>query len=343
MNALQLLLVEDDDKYVSQYQSVLHDYNDRPDRNIEMHVCKTIVEAKRKLDGTIDVAIVDLNLGKDTTEGGEVIEEIKAHFRVPVAVLTGTPDDADDRPPVIGVFTKGKHGFDEVLERLWEPYSIGLTHIMGGRGLIEDQLNMVFLRNLLPTLDSWISHGHDDVERTEKALLRYALGHLVAGLDGDETPSYPEEVYLAPPLNNALTTGSLVRRKSDSTCHVVMTPACDLVVRNGAIKADEIILAEIKSEESVYATLQGNAQSRRNSKKELKRNTFKYCYHWLPQSKMVEGGYLDFRRLQTVPLGGVEDAFEQLEARIAPSFIKDVVSRFSAFYARQGQPEIRAP
>ena len=336
MRALQLLLVEDEDAFVRQYQDVLQDYVVRHGRDIEMRVCTTLDEAKRSLDGSIDAAVVDLDLGKDTTEGGEVIDELKEHFRVPVAVLTGTPEDADDRPPVIRVFTKGKHGFDDVLDCLWEPYSIGLTRIMGGRGLLEERLNTVFLRNLLPTLDAWIGYGQKDAQRTEKALLRYALGHLVADLDGDETPSYPEEVYLAPPLDKTLTTGSLVKRKADGGSHVVMTPACDLVLRDGKPNVDSIILAEVVPEATVYAALKMDAGRMRK----LKGNNDKYCYHWLPKSQIAGGGYLDFRQLETVPLDGLEREFERLEVRIAPGFVKDVVSRFSAFYARQGQPVI---
>lgn len=337
MTALQLLLVEDEDAIVGQYEDVLRDYVQQHGRDIEMRVCKTLAEAKSSLDASIDAAIVDLNLGNDTTDGGELIDEIKEHFRVPVAVLTGTPDDADDKPPVIGVFTKGEHGFADVLHRLWDPYMIGLTRIMGGRGLLEERLNRVFLKNLLPTLDAWIGYGRADAERTERALLRYALGHLAADLDGDETPSYPEEVYLAPPLDNSLTTGSLVKRRDEEICHVVMTPACDLVLRaDGKPNVDSIILAEVVPEETVYAFLDANAARRRN----LKRNNDKSCYHWLPNSSVADGGYLDFRQLQTVPLDRIGTEFERLDARIAPGFIKDIVSRFSAYYARQGQPVI---
>ena len=339
MTALQLLLVEDEDAFVRQYQDVLQDYVDQHGRNIEMRVCKTLADAKSSLDASIDAAVVDLDLGKDTTEGGEVIDELKDHFRVPVAVLTGTPDDADDKPPVIGVFTKGEHGFDDVLHCLWEPYSIGLTRIMGGRGLLEERLNAVFLGNLLPTLDAWTRYGREDAERTERALLRYALGHLVAGLDGDETPSYPEEVYLAPPLDNALTTGSLVRQREHETCHVVVTPACDLVLRDGRPNVASIILAEIVPEETVYTALGANARRQ----KKLRRNNDKYCYHWLPRSQVTNGGYVDFRQLQTVALAKIGHEFEHLDARIAPSFVKDIVSRFSAYYARQGQPIIESP
>lgn len=343
MTALRLLLVEDDVEFIQQYKDVLKDYNETPGKQIEMCICKSLSEAKDKLDYSIDAAVVDLNLGNDTTDGGKIIDEIKEHFRVPVAVFTGTPDDADHDPPVIGVFTKGEHGFAEVLDCLWDPYNIGLTHIMGGRGLLEERLNAVFLDNLLPTLDEWIRYGQDDRERTKKALLRFTLGHLVASLDGDEVPCYPEEVYLSPPLDNKLITGTLVQRKADKSRHVVMTPACDLVLRNGELKANSVQLAEIVSEDEVHATLKGNSNQKKKIKQQLKKNNYRPCFHWLPRAYGRPSGFLDFREIQTVRMDDFDWEYVRLDTRIAPGFVKDIVSRYAAFYARQGQPEIKTP
>ncbi len=119
-----------------------------------------------------------------------------------------------------------------------------------------------------------------------------------------------------------------------------MTPACDLVVRNGERKAERVVVAEIVSEREVFDTLKGNAKDRKRRQQRLRSNSEAYCYHWLPQSGLVGGGFLDFRRLQTISIDRFACEFECLGARIAPSFIKDIVSRFSAFYARQGQPVI---
>ena len=337
MNALTLLLVEDQDSYIEEYEAVREAYVMRRRRPIKMQVEKSIEDAKRSLDGSVDAAIVDLNLGRDTRDGGEVIDELKAHFRVPVAVLTGTPGDADDQPPVVGVFTKGEHGFDDVLDRLWAVHEVGLTKIMGGRGMLEDRLNRVFLNNLVPMIDVWIGYGAGNPRQTEKALLRYALGHLVADLDGDETPCYPEEFYLDPPLEPSLTTGSLLQYRDDGTWRVVMTPACDLVVRaNGERKADSIVLGTVVPEAELYASLKANSGRQRR----LRRNNDANCYHWMPKSGSLDGGYLDFQRLETIPLCELDHEYSHLGARIAPSFVKDVVSRFSGFYARQGQPVI---
>ena len=337
MTALRLLLVEDDARVVKLYAEVLEHYVGTHNRQIAMCVAKTLPDAQRSLDGSVDAAIVDLNLGRGTADGGEVISELKEHFRVPVAVFTATPGDAEDEPPVVGIFTKGQHRFDDVLDRLWGIYETGLTRIMGGRGLLEKHLNQVFLTNLLPTIDVWVGYGEEDSGRTEKALLRHALGHLVADLEGDETPCYPEEVYLAPPLEDSLQTGTLVQCKERKTCHVVMTPACDLVKRSdGERNTDVVVVAQVVPEAAVFEKL----KAKPDRQTRLMRNSDKICFHWLPKCGAVKGGFLDFRRLETVPLDGFDSQFERLRVRIAPSFVKDIVSRFSIFYARQGQPKI---
>ena len=337
MSVLQLLLVEDQDSFVDQYDAVLKEYVRGSGKPIEMRVEKSIEGAKRSLDGSVDAAIVDLNLGGGTRDGGEVIDELKAHFRIPVAVLTGTPSDAEDEPPVVRVFTKGEDGFADVLDCLWAVHEVGLTKIMGGRGLLEEQLNRVFLNNLVPMIDVWIRYGAGNPERTEKALLRYALGHLVADLEGDETPCYPEEFYLDPPLETSLTTGSLLQHTDDSTFRVVMTPACDLAVRsNGKRKAESIVLATVVPEAELYQSLSANS----GRQKRLRQNSDSNCYHWMPKSRSLESGFLDFQRLETVPVSALGQEYVELGVRIAPSFVKDIVSRFSGFYARQGQPAI---
>ena len=340
MTALNLVLVEDDDSQVQTYEEVLEEYKKRSGRAIYMSVCKKVNHLHMHLNPSVDAVVIDLNLGRDTRDGAKVIDELKPQLRVPVVVFTGTPADADDDPPVVKVFTKGRHGFDDVLDCVWNINSIGLTRIMGGRGLLEDRLNKVFHRNLLPTLDVWLRYGTEDVERTERALLRFALGHLVADLEGDATPCYPEEVYLAPPPEDSLTTGSLVKSRDNGVCHVVLTPACDLVLRNGTCKAKTVALAEVVSEDNVLANFQGNAEARRNKQERLRNNNDAYCFHWLPTSGIVNGGFLDFQQLQTVAMDQLEIKFEIMQARIAPTFVKDIVSRFSAFYARQGQPVI---
>ena len=337
MASLQLLLVEDDDRFVEDFKIVTEEYNTNNQRNISLTVKASVKEAKNFLASSIDAAIVDLDLGGGTTDGIEVIDELKASFRFPVVILTGTPADAHNEPPVVRVYTKGEHGIIDILEHLWNIYETGLTKILGGRGQLENHLNDVFLTNLLPTIDVWLNYGSGNRGQTQRALLRYTLGHLVADLEGDESSFYPEEVYLTPPLDSSLKTGSLVRCKEGNSIHVVLTPACDLVPRqNNKPKTDVVVVAEVIPEAIQFQKLNANSKL----KIKLKNNNDVKFLHYLPKSKEIEGGFLDFRRLRTVRWDEVDSTFDRMNARIAPSFIKHVVSNFSSYYARQGQPDI---
>ena len=86
----------------------------------------------------------------------------------------------------------------------------------------------------------------------------------------------------------------------------------------------------------------GSVEANRKDEERLKQNNYSLCFHWLPKSGAIAAGFVDFRRLETVAWDEVDARFRHLNARVAPSFVKDIVSRFSAFYARQGQPDISA-
>ncbi len=149
---------------------------------------------------------------------------------------------------------------------------------MGGRGLIEQRLSEVFLENLQPQIKTWISYGEEDSEQTEKALLRYTLNHLLQLLEEDGERCFPEEFYLYPPVSEGITTGSIVKEKTDDQPFVVLSPACDLVIRsNGEFKTDRILLAGIEDESGVVnAALDGIR--RRQSKENKLRDVFNDNY-----------------------------------------------------------------
>ena len=74
-----------------------------------------------------------------------VINEItEACFRIPVVILTGTPDDVVSNTLIVDIFTKGEVEYKEIFNKLWDIYDTGLTRIMGGRGTMEKTLETVF-------------------------------------------------------------------------------------------------------------------------------------------------------------------------------------------------------
>jgi hypothetical protein len=215
---------------------------------------------------------------------------------------------------------------------------------MGGRGVIESTLNQVFLKNILPQRESWVKHGTADSARTEKALLRHTLNHLMQLLDGHDDVFYPEEVYIFPPVSEGVFTGSVVKLKSAEQWFVVLNPACDLVVRaNGHFKADRLFLVGIESEEAIVKAAVVDIVKKEKRQKKLKDvfgNNENGYYHWLPKTKFFSGGFINFRNVHSILKEKLVADFNTPGLQISPPFVKDIVSRFSSYYARQGQPEI---
>ena len=350
MNKLRLLIVEDEEQELESFRDDLEDYTHEKNRDIDLVECKTLEEALNTLDNSFDGAIIDLKLENHrSNEGNQVVEKIReSFFRIPIAIFTGNPGDwnhnLNEKTMLIDVFTKGETGHYELLDKFWEIYNTGLTRIMGGRGLIEQRLAEVSLKNLLPQIDTWISYGAENSTRTEKALLRYTLNHLLQLLEEDGEHCFPEEFYLYPPISEGITTGSIVKEDTNDQPFVVLSPACDLVIRrNGEFKTDRILLVEIESENHIVnAALDGirRKQSKENRLRDVFNNNYRDYYHWLPQAYSFHGGFLNFRKLRTLDKTGLDEGFETPLIQISPFFVKDIVSRFSSYYARQGQPDI---
>jgi len=362
MPEIKLMIVEDAESDLKVCRDSVETYQQKKndegvDLTFELIECKTVDDALNKIDGSFDGAIVDLKFSDGDDRGKDILVKIKdSFFRIPVIILTGTPDSIgeEEKSDLVKVLKKGEADYQkDILDVFFEIYNTGLTRIMGGRGKIEQTLNEVFLKNLLPQLPNWKIYGKADPSRTEKALLRFTLNHLVQILDDDEDQCFPEEVYIYPPLSDGLKTGSIVRKKDGEDLYVVLSPACDLVVRNGGqINTDRILLVGIDMEQKVYGYRfkkidEDNAitpEEKIDRKKSILdaafTNRYTLYHHWLPKTSFFPGGFVNFRKLSALSKKDCRKNFEKPHIQISPHFVKDILSRFSSYYARQGQPDI---
>ena len=349
MNRPKLLIIEDSDDQLEIFRDVIQEYRDEKERDIDSVECKTLEKALEVFDNSFDGVIVDLKLGSKGNEGNQIVEKIVESFvRVPIAVYTALPknwdEDLDEKIMLIGIFIKGQTEFREILDEFWDIYNTGLTKILGGRGSIEDNLNKVFLKSIQPRIKAWVTYGKENSKRTEQALLRHTLNHLAQLLEKDEKSYLPEEIYLYPSKSDKITTGSIVH--ADDQSFVVLSPACDLVPRgkNGTFKTDRILLVEIERGKDIEEAALEGFEKKGSKKKRLRdvfNNNYTDYYHWLPETDLFQGGFLNFRKLKTLNKDDFDKKFEKSAIiQISPSFVKDIVSRFSSFYARQGQPDI---
>ena len=347
MSPFRLLLVEDDHRDLRDFSETVERFHEDENRTIDPVVCATVEDAFSKLDDSFDGAIIDLRIKGDDQAGNRVVDRIlEEKIRVPTYILTGTPTSAGDYHNHIRIFTKGEAdaSFDALLRRLFAIYDTGLTRILGGRGTIESTLDRIFHESLMPHMGQWQTHGSQNPARTEKALLRYILNHMIQIIDDDTDVYLPEEFYLHPPLTDQIRTGSILREKTERRLFVVMTPECDMVLRNGSVRnTDWILLAEVLTASEVFpwtATSCDPSNSQRSQLDSACRNRTGHFHH-LPKTDFLEQSFLNFRMLHAISEEQLENDFQlPPEGQISPAFVKDIVARFSSFYARQGQPEI---
>ena len=350
MNGIRVLIVEDDERDLDTCRSTVERYQLETGRRVELYECRDVEEAFSMLDDTFDGVVIDLTLNRDGDAGNRVIKRIEEEFfRIPVAVLTGTPDAVYQDFPYIGVFKKGEagSGYEDLLKRFWRIHNTGLTRILGGKGIIESKLTEVFRRNILVQIEKWEKYGETEPARTEKALLRHTLNHLIQLIDEDMEPYFPEEFYLYPPPSEKVRTGSILKAKGSDQRFAVMSPDCDLVIRaNGSRNTDRILLVEVVSPRELFNWFGCDAPSalgsdRRDSFVRALGNNGPRHYHCLPETDFFPLGFLNFRSVSTLGVNEICGKFDwPPKVQISPPFVKDIVARFSSFYARQGQPDI---
>ena len=258
---MKILIVEDDGRYLRLCRDTVERFNHEFRREIVLGECADVETAFAKLDKSYDAAIIDLKLrrkGKPADflvrrAGNRVVRRIRGlGIRIPIAILTGTPDEADQDFNYVGIYDKADTEIDDLLDYFLEIYDSGVTKIMGGRGKIETTLTQVFEDNLMPQVKTWAKYGRTDAERAEKSLLRHAMNHLIQLIDDDMELCYPEEFYLLPPPADGIHTGSILYEKGGDSRFSVMSPACDLVIRDegkhqGKMKTDRILVVVIES------------------------------------------------------------------------------------------------
>ncbi|WP_429011509.1 hypothetical protein [Aeromonas veronii] len=347
MIEIKILLVEDNLQDQQLCLTAAKEFGEDKSCKINILACSNVETAKTSLSNAVyDGAIVDMKLASNGNEGNDVIDEIRNNFRrIPVSIMTGTPDVVNlHDAPLVNIHKKGDVTYLEIIQEIYNLYLTGLTKIMGGRGVIEKSLSEIFMNHLLPQKDSWIEYGAQDHNRTEKALLRHALNHLMILLDDDVDKCFPEEMYIYPPASKKINPGHIVKDKKTNIFYIIMNPACDLAERQkGGCNTDRALLVEIQKLDDILPKECFVASPTNGKKKELEqiyKNTKCGYYHWLPNVKFFEGGVINFRRISTCTEDVLTDNYHSPLVQVSPVFLKDIVSRFSSYYARQGQPDI---
>ena len=356
---LKLLIVEDNEEQIKLYKDAIDEFNAGSDIKINIEIGNNLEEGLKQIrTNDFDAAIIDLRLDsrdmKDINgKGKEIIREIKSNLRFPVFVLTAYPGDIDANLAIPNVFYKvyeqTKIDTTDVLKEMTDIYKTGITKIMGSKGIIEKTLQKVFWGNIADSMVYWKKEV-EDKDKIEKVLSRHILAHLVESLklteEGEFEKCHPAEVYIMPPVKKDFFTGDILKDKTSEEYFLILTPACDMELRkqkDNSIKrkADKITLAkliEFNRIQEVGKYIENQSNTKKEKVEEYIKNT-KGRFHYLPSfGTQILGFLIDFQDINHIDQKELT-SYDRV-ASIDEPFLKDIIARFTSYYARQGSPDL---
>lgn len=370
MNNIDFLLIDDDQNQELLFIEAINEINETTDLNITYKVVKTPESAMIELyQNYFKAIIIDLKLNNDDNavesdeeiSGNVLLRRIIEKEIVPIVVITGFPDkvSTDIDKSIVKVLPKETNLYDEI-NALIEKYSDSVFKIFGSRGEINKNIKELFW-NVIP--QCFTSKNQDisllSKEKQETVIIRYISSWLSNKymFDDKYIDVEPIEMYMFPNPIKQVCTCDIYKKYIDANIDeyfIVLTPSCDLANK----KVDEVILCKIKNYDEVQSfkerlEIYNNEQNKESNKaKKAKGDLMKWFrnshsdslrYHFLPKVKDFTGGFVDFRSILSLEYDKergeiIDDSYLKIGV-ITESFKRDIVSRFSSYYHRQGQPE----
>ncbi len=370
MNNIDFLLIDDDQNQELLFIEAINEINETTDLNITYKVVKTPESAMIELyQNYFKAIIIDLKLNNDDNavesdeeiSGNVLLRRIIEKEIVPIVVITGFPDkvSADIDKSIVKVLPKETNLYDEI-NALIEKYSDSVFKIFGSRGEINKNIKDLFW-NVIP--QCFTSKNQDisllSKKKQETVIIRYISSWLSNKymFDDKYIDVEPIEMYMFPNPIKQVCTCDIYKKYIDANIveyFIVLTPSCDLANK----KVDEVILCKIKNYDEVQSfkerlEIYNNEQNKESNKaKKAKGDLMKWFrnshsdslrYHFLPKVKDFTGGFVDFRSILSLEYDKergeiIDDSYLKIGV-ITESFKRDIVSRFSSYYHRQGQPE----
>ncbi len=341
MEELHILIIEDEKVQIDLYCDVIEQFNKSSEYKIVPEFQEDYARGEEALNTPYyDAAIIDLKLSNtDELEGKKLVEKVNGKIRIPMVIYSGSIAQIDDIEENMLLKKKLRtESLTDILKEIVTIYKTGITKLLRPSGIIDKKLTQIFWNHLVNDLNIWVEHNN------AKTLTRYIFSHFQEYMEinsaGDFEEYHPAEIYILPPIKKNIHTGDIIHIKGEF--YIVLTPACDLVFNYKYNEKGEKI--PFRKAENLVVALAKNFdynESCQNKKGDVDKskitsyvtNDF-YRYHYLPSFNGNSGFLIDFQQLMTIPL---EEGNDRV-ASISGAFIKDIISRFSLYYSRQGQP-----
>lgn len=345
--AINLLIVENEEPQIKLLRDAIEIYNKKGGVPIVLDEATNLNQGLEKLrTNSYDGAIVDLRLEQNDNIGlgNQILKEIKNKLRFPVRVISGHLGDLDPELQVQNYLfsceNRGDEDYDVILSQFSEIYSTGITGILNNKGLIETNITNIFWKHISEILPEFVKYKTVNPDwDVEKVLLRYISSHILEyleiSIDNNLEPVHNIEFYIKPPIKEKIFTGDIIKFNDSDNYGIILTPACDLATDVYRVnpKAKFVTVACIYSFKDVT-----NGRTAEHII-ELKKNNLDLKYHFLPETILFGGGFINFQHIISIPIKEINNRVKfEVACVVTNPFRKDIISRFANYFSRQGQP-----
>ena len=332
----KILLIEDQQSDIDVFESSMRRFGREKNIKCQLEYVKTFEEGIKKISEEYSGIIVDIRLN-GCDNGGDIVKNAVRTLRVPVVILTGTPNIADEQFESIKIYKKGAVSDDEILDFFLRINNKKIVDVLGCNGLINKYLIDIYRNNFYPNIDyiNKLLKRSSEVEG-RKALFRYILANIQEKMDVNGLEYFAEEMYVLQTDKDLLKTGMIVKDVRNDEQYVILSPPCDLVPRNnGNPKNENVLLCHIDDFHTIkrdieYSEKDGKKKKQKEIEKLIKNNLNSY-YHWLPEGMGFTGGCIKFRKVVSLPLCEWNDKIIATKIKIQDAFVKNILNRFSSY------------
>jgi len=352
MKKYKLLFVEENVNEIRNLADAIREFNGEHVDTHEITVVNapTLNDAYEKLkEEDFNLSIVDLKLRGDTdhAEGNDIIKKIKNESRIPIIVysdnLAKLDTELQNENDVYRIIERTSKPYSNLLDEIVKFLDTDITELFGAHGILINELDKILQQLFWKHIaHNWqlICKDVNSIDERKKIINRHLGSVLFESLsiknDGFEKV-HPVEVYYLPPTKEYYFCGDIIEK--DGKRYIILNAACDMVLRGANVDAEYIVMAQLiplknKAEFFNYAMTQ--SEPNKNRVLPFIQNK-KPRYHFLPIYDGMEGYLIDFENI-SISKSLDRNSLTRI-CSITESFMKNIIFRFSAFYARPGQPD----